>query len=195
MFFSSLPSFLFTTASKRTQNSFTTIRHILDGLFILMFISIVVYTVYTFLFTLTCLFLFTLTYNLGKSSLLTVRIIFLWKTSQPMFTTWRRGKKEHFFYRTFLNGWFSHQRLFSFRTEKGRRAFEEEKNEILQRNVEENTYNIVQNQEQVAVSSIASVVKPSTPSCSAGKNRISNKNSSSGSREWTHNGIIELIAI
>ena len=112
-----------------------------------------------------------------------------------MFTTWRRGKKEHFFYRTFPIGWFSHQRLFSFRTEKGRPAFEEEKNEILQRNIEENTYNVVQNQEQVAVSSIASVVKPSTSSCSAGKNRISNKNSSSSSREWTHNGIIELIAI
>ena len=38
--------------------------------------------------------------------------------------------------------------LFSFRTEKGRRAFEEEKNETLQRNIEENSKNTVQNQEQ-----------------------------------------------
>ena len=86
-------------------------------------------------------------------------------------------------------------RLFSFRTEKGRHAFEEEENEILQRNIEENLNNTVQNQEQVAVGSIASVVKTSTSSCSSGKSRISNKNSSSGSREWSHNEIIELIAI
>ena len=85
--------------------------------------------------------------------------------------------------------------LFSFRIENGRRAFEEEENEILQRNIEENSNNIVQNQEQVAVSSIASVVKTSTSSCSSGNSRISNKNSSSGSREWFHNEIIELIAI
>ena len=58
-----------------------------------------------------------------------------------------------------------------------------------------NSNNTVQNQEQVAVSSIASVVKTSTSSCSSGNSRISNKNSSSGSREWTHNEIIELIAI
>ena len=38
--------------------------------------------------------------------------------------------------------------LFSFRIENGRRAFEEEENEILQRNIEENSNNIVQNQEQ-----------------------------------------------
>ena len=35
--------------------------------------------------------------------------------------------------------------VFPFRTEKGRHAFEEE-NEILQRNIEENSNNIVQNQ-------------------------------------------------
>ena len=63
-----------------------------------------------------------------------------------------------------------------------------------QRNIEENSNNIVQNQEQVAVSSIASVVKTSTSLYSSGKSRISNKISSSGSREWTHNEIIELIA-
>ena len=44
-------------------------------------------------------------------------------------------------------------------------------------------------------SSIASVVKAFTSLCSSGKCRISNKNSSSGSREWTHNEMIELIAI
>ena len=38
--------------------------------------------------------------------------------------------------------------LFSFRIEKGRRVFEEEENEILQRNIEQNSNNIVQNQEQ-----------------------------------------------
>ena len=41
--FSSLPSFSFSAPSKRTQNSFTTLRHILDVLFILIFISIVTY--------------------------------------------------------------------------------------------------------------------------------------------------------
>ena len=83
-----------------------------------------------------------------------------------------------------------------FRTEKGKHAFEEEEeNEILQRNIEENSNNIVQNQEQVALSSIASVVKNSASLCSSDKSRISNKNSSSGSREWTHNEIIEIIAI
>ena len=40
IFFSSLiPSFSFFTSSKRTQNSFPTTRHILDVLFILIFIS------------------------------------------------------------------------------------------------------------------------------------------------------------
>ena len=80
--------------------------------------------------------------------------------------------------------------LFSFKNEKYKRAFEEEENEILQRNIEENSDNI-----WVAVSSIASVLKPSTSLCFPGKSRISSKNSSSGSREWTHNEIIELIAI
>ena len=82
--------------------------------------------------------------------------------------------------------------LVSFKTEKGRYAFEEEESETLQRNIEENSNNIVQNQEQVAFSSIASVVKTSTSSYSSGKSRILNKNSSSGSREWTHNEMIEL---
>ena len=74
-------------------------------------------------------------------------------------------------------------------------VFENEEKEILQRYIEENSNNIVPNQKQVVVSSIASVVKTSTSSCSSGTSRISNKNSSSGSREWTHNEIIELIAI
>ena len=60
---------------------------------------------------------------------------------------------------------------------------EKEENEILQRNIEENSNNIVQNHEQVAVSSIASEVKTSTSLCPSGKSRMSNKNSSSGSRE------------
>ena len=50
----------------------------------------------------------------------------------------------------------------------GRHAFEEDENKILQRNIEENSNNIVKNHEQVAVSSIASVGKTSTssPACS-----------------------------
>ena len=38
------------------------------------------------------------------------------------------------------------------------------------------------------------VLKTFTSSCSSGKSRILNKNCSSGSREWTHNKIIQLIA-
>ena len=64
-------------------------------------------------------------------------------------------------------------RLFSFRTEGGIREYVEEKNEILQRDVEENSNNLVQKQEQVGVSSIASVVKTSTSSCCSGKSRAS----------------------
>ena len=86
-------------------------------------------------------------------------------------------------------------RLFSFRIEEGRRAFEEEENEFLQRDIKENSNNLEKNQEQVTVSSIASVMKTSTSSCCSGKSQISSKSSSSGSREWTHNEIIELIAI
>ena len=66
---------------------------------------------------------------------------------------------------------------------------------FFQRNIEENSNSIVQNQEQVAVRSIASVVKTSTTSYTSGKSRISNKSSSIGSRVWTQNDIIELIAI
>ena len=45
MFFCILiPNFSFFTLSKRTQNSFATIRHALDVLFILIFTSIVIYT-------------------------------------------------------------------------------------------------------------------------------------------------------
>ena len=60
---------------------------------------------------------------------------------------------------------------------------------------EKNSNNIAHNQEKVAVSSTASVVKISTPSCSSDKGQISNKSGGSGSREWTQNEIIELIAI
>ena len=41
-----------------------------------------------------------------------------------------------------------HSILFSFRIEKGRRASEKEENEILQRNIGENSNDIVKNQEQ-----------------------------------------------
>ena len=64
-------------------------------------------------------------------------------------------------------------RLFSFRTEEGRRANVEEENEILQKDIEENSNNLVQKQEQVAVSSIASVMKTSTSSGCSGKSRAS----------------------
>ena len=64
-------------------------------------------------------------------------------------------------------------RLFSFRTEGGIREYVEEKNEILQRDIEENSNNLVQKQEQVGVSSIASVVKTFTSSCCSGKSRAS----------------------
>ena len=125
-----------------------------------------------------------------------LRINFLCKTGQPMSTSWRRGTKEHLFYRTSPSVCFWILRLFSFKIEEGRRAFEEEKeNEFLQRDIKENSNNLVQDQEQVTVSSIASVMKTSTSSCCSGKSQISNKSSSSGSREWTHNEIIELIAI
>ena len=60
IFFSSLiPTFLFFMPSKRTQNSFTTTRQILDVFFILIFISIVIYSS---LFTFNWLYLFTLAY-------------------------------------------------------------------------------------------------------------------------------------
>ena len=57
-------------------------------------------------------------------------------------------KKNIFFTELFPLADSRHSALFSFRIEKGRRAFEEEENEILQRNIEENSNNIVQNQEQ-----------------------------------------------
>ena len=44
IFLWSYSKLLLFTLSKRTQNTFTTIRHILDVLFILIFISIVIYT-------------------------------------------------------------------------------------------------------------------------------------------------------
>ena len=97
-----------------------------------------------------------------------------------MSTSWRRGTKEHLFYRTSPSGCFWILRLFSFRIEEGRRAFEEEENEFLQRDIKEN---LAQNQEQVTASSIASVMKTSKSSCCSGKSQISNKSSSSGIRE------------
>ena len=60
---------------------------------------------------------------------------------------------------------------------------------------EETLEKTLQKQVQVVVSSSASVVKTSTFLCSSSKSRTLNKNSSSGSREWAHNEINELIAI
>ena len=106
--------------------------------------------------------------------------------------TWH---KRTLFYITCPSGYFWKLRLFSFRIEEGRRAFREEENEFLQREIKENSNNLVQSQEQVAVSSSGSVMKNSTFSCCSGKSQISSKSSSIGSREWIHNEIIELIAI
>ena len=86
-----------------------------------------------------------------------------------MSTSWRRGTKEHLFYRTSPSGCFWILRLFSFRIGEGRRAFEEEENEFLQRDIKENCNNFVQNQEQVTVSSISSVMKTVTSSGCSGK--------------------------
>ena len=124
-----------------------------------------------------------------------VRITFLYKTGQPMSTSWRSGTKEHLFYRTSPSDCFRLLRLFSFRIEEGRRASGEEKNEFLQRDIKENSNNLVQDQEQITVNSIASVMKTSTSSCCSGKSQMSNKSNSIGSREWIHNEITELIAI
>ena len=93
------------------------------------------------------------------------------------------AQKNTFFNRTSPGGCFWILRLFSFRIEGDRRAFKEEENEFLQRNIKKNSNNLVQNQEQAKVSSIASVMKTSTSSYYSGKSQISNKTSSSGSRE------------
>ena len=89
-----------------------------------------------------------------------------------MSTSWRRGTKENLFYRTSASGCFWILRLLSFRTEEGRRAFEKEENKFLQRDIKENSNNLVQNQEQVTVSSIASVMKTYTSSCCSSKSQI-----------------------
>ena len=83
--------------------------------------------------------------------------------------TWQ---KENLSHRTSPSGGFWILRLFSFRIKEGRHGFEEE----------------------VAVSSTASIVTTTKSSCSLSKTRTSNKNSS-GSREWAQNEINELIAI
>ena len=57
-----------------------------------------------------------------------VRITFLCEIGQPMFTSWRSGTKEHLFYKAAPSGCFRILRLFSFRIEEGRHAFEEEEN-------------------------------------------------------------------
>ena len=74
-----------------------------------------------------------------------MRITFSCKTSQPVSTSWR---KNIFFTEHLPLVDSRYSVLFYFRIEKGRRAFEEEENEVLQRNIKENSNNIVQNQEQ-----------------------------------------------
>ena len=81
--------------------------------------------------------------------------------------------KKNTFFTENLSDYFWILRLFSFRTEEGRRAYVEEENEILQSDIEENSNNLVQKQEQVVVSCIASVVKASTYSYCSGKSRTS----------------------
>ena len=65
IFFSSLiPSFLFFMHSKRTQNSFTTTRQLLDVLFTLIFIAVYLYTyIYCYLHLLTYTYLNLLIYT------------------------------------------------------------------------------------------------------------------------------------
>ena len=92
-----------------------------------------------------------------------------------MSTSWRRGTKEHLFHRTYPSVCFWIFRLFSFRIKEGKGAFLEEENEFLQRDIKENSNNLVQNQEQVTVSSIASIMKTSTTSCCSSKTQISKK--------------------
>ena len=58
------------------------------------------------------------------------------------------AKKEHIFYGTAPSGCFWILRIFFIRIEVSRRAFEQEENEILERDVEENS-NLAQKQEQV----------------------------------------------
>ena len=81
--------------------------------------------------------------------------------------------------------------LFPFRIEEGRTR----RKSILLRDIKENFNNLVQNQGQLTVSSIVSVMKTSTSSCCFSKSQTSNKNSGSGSKEWIHNEFIQLIAI
>ena len=59
--------------------------------------------------------------------------------------------------------------------------------------LKKNSNNLVQNQEQVTVSSIASVMKTSTSSYCSGESQISNKSSCSSSIEYIYNEIIELL--
>ena len=72
-----------------------------------------------------------------------------------MSSNWRRGKKRTPFSKNISHWLILPLTSIFFRTKKGRYAFQGEENEILQRNIEENSNNIAQNQEQVAVSSTA----------------------------------------
>ena len=95
---------------------------------------------------------------------------------------------EQVFYRISPSGCFWILRLFSFRIEEARRAFEEE-NEFLQRDIKENCNNLVQNQKQVTVSSIASVMKTSTSSVM--KTSISKPNIEQKQQQWQKRMILQ----
>ena len=62
-----------------------------------------------------------------------VVITFLCKTGQLMSTSWTLSTNGHLFYRISPSGCFWILHLFSFGIKEGRRAFEEEENEFLQR--------------------------------------------------------------
>ena len=107
-----------------------------------------------------------------------LRITFLCKTSQPMSIYRGEVAQRNTFFTEHLPVAAS-----AFGIDEGRRAFGKEENEFLQRDITENSNNLVQNQEQVTVSSISLVMKASPSSCCSGKSQISNRSSSIGSRE------------
>ena len=112
-----------------------------------------------------------------------LRITFLCKTSQPMSIYRGDVAQRNTFFTEHLPMAASGLCLFSFGIDEGRRAFGEEENEFLQRDITENSNNLVENQEQVTVSSISLVMKASPSSCCSSKSQISNRSSSIGSRE------------
>ena len=107
-----------------------------------------------------------------------MRKTFSYKTGQPMSTTCGRGKKERLFTEKLPLANFRYRVYFLLELKKVDVRLKKKKMKFYKETMKKNSNKIVQNQEQVAVSNIASVGKPSTSSCSSGKSRISNKNSS-----------------